>query len=326
MAKTDSKDLSRTFSTERAKRLPPQKRALKLLGRITFWLLFKTSRLLRPWIVELVGNVLGTMFFVVSKRYRSTAIANLEAAFGSEKTPKEIRQLAREVFKHFARESLQFFRLISMTREEVDRLVEVEGLENLDAALAKGKGCIAVTAHYGNWELLARKLVILGYPVNVIARDSDDPGMTGIATRIRETAGYKVFDKDQPIIGAFRRLKNNEILGILPDQNDFQGIPITFFNRPAATATGPAFLSIRSGAPIVPLFARRLPDKRYKLVIYPQIEFVPSGNQEEDIRTLTFLLTAAIEQEIRSNPSQWLWLHDRWKYAREVTGNARTEC
>jgi KDO2-lipid IV(A) lauroyltransferase len=226
------------------------------------------------------------------------------------------------VFRHFSRESLQFFRLLALTKDEVDALVEVDGIENLDRALGQGRGCIAVTAHYGNWEILARKIAILGYPVNVIARDSDDPGMTGIATRIREGAGYKVFDKDQPIIGAFRRLKNNEILGILPDQNDFDGIPVDFFSRPAATATGSAVLSLRSGAPIVPVFARKLDDGRYRITLYPQIGFEPSGDEERDIRELTSLFTAAIEREVRSNPSQWLWLHDRWKLAREVKADA----
>lgn len=310
------------MSKRRASKLPFRKRLIKLLGRVTFWWLQHTARLLSPAVVEHVGNLLGSMFFLLSRRYRKTAIDNLTAVFSKEKSPREINRMAREVFKHFARESLQFFRLLCLPKHEIDRLVEVVGIENLDRALEKGRGCIAVTAHYGNWELLARKLVLMGYRVNVIARDSDDPGMTNIATRIREEAGYRVFDKDQPLVGAFRRLKNNEILGILPDQNDYNGIPVMFFGRPAATAVGPAVLSIRSGAPIVPMFARRLNRCSYRLVIYPEIQFAPTGNEQEDVKNLTALITSTIEQEIRSNPSQWLWLHDRWKYAREVVGNA----
>ncbi|MGC8862088.1 MAG: lysophospholipid acyltransferase family protein [Armatimonadota bacterium] len=302
--------------TERARRLPPAKKLIKLVGRLTFWWLSLTGGLLRPWSIRLIGNFLGSAFYLISGRYRGIALSNLRAAF-PDKTEREAKDVAREVFRHFAREALQFFRLMSLSRAEIDALVETEGTENMDNALRKGRGVIAVTAHYGNWELLARKLVIMGYPVNVIARDSDDPGMTGIATRIRENAGYKVFDKDQPIIGAFRRLKNNEILGILPDQNDFDGIPVDFFGRPAATATGPAVLSLRSGAPIVPMFARKREDGRYTLRFYPAIEFEPTGDEERDVREITSLLTAAIEREIRSNPSQWLWLHDRWKYCRE---------
>jgi len=307
--------------TERARRLPPSKKLIKLLGRLTFRWLSLTGALLRPWSIRLIGNMLGSVFYLVSKRYRTIALSNLRAAL-PDITDRQAKIIAREVFRHFAREALQFFRLMSLSKEEVDSLVEIEGVDNLDRALAKGRGVIAVTAHYGNWEILARKLVIMGYPVNVIARDSDDPGMTGIATRIREDAGYKVFDKDQPIIGAFRRLRNNEILGILPDQNDFDGIPVDFFGRPAATATGPAVLSLRSGAPIVPMFARKLENGRYRLNFYPQIDFEPTGDEERDIREITSLVTAAIEHEVRSNPSQWLWLHDRWKYAGGQTAHA----
>ena len=223
--------------------------------------------------------------------------------------------MAKEVFRHFAREAFVFFRLLSLRKEQVDAMVDIEGLEHLDRALELGKGCVAVTAHYGNWELMARKFAILGYPISVIARDSDDPGITGITTRIRESGGYRVFDKDQPIIGAFRCLKKNEVLGILPDQNESDGVFVDYFGRPAATATGPAVLSLRSGAPMVPFFAHRLPDGRYLARAYPRIEFEPSGDEERDIRDLTALFTAAIEREVRQHPTQWLWLHDRWKSA-----------
>jgi len=178
-----------------------------------------------------------------------------------------------------------------------------------------------ITAHYGNWELLARKFVIHGYSMNVIARDSDDPGMTGITTRIRESGGYRVFDRDQPILGAFKCLRKNELLAILPDQNESKGLLIDFFGRPAATASGPAIISLRSGAPLIPAFATRQPDGRYKGVVYPQIDYTATGNEEEDIRQLTTLINAAIERHVRLNPSQWLWLHDRWKLSPEAPNN-----
>jgi KDO2-lipid IV(A) lauroyltransferase len=234
----------------------------------------------------------------------------------------EIASIAQEVFRHFAREALQFFYVVSLSREQVDAAVELVGRSHLDEALAKGHGCIALTAHYGNWEMLARKTAIQGYKVNVIARDSDDPGITGITTRIRESGGYRVFDKDQPVIGAYRALKSNEVLGILPDQNDSGGIFVDFFGRPAATATGPAVLSLKSGAPIVPAFCERVADGRYRATVYPALEFEPTGNQESDVAEVTRLVNAAIEAQVRRNPSQWLWLHDRWKLSPEVANAA----
>lgn len=280
---------------------------------MTFWWMSKTACLLRPWSVRVVGNSLGWLFYHVSARYRNVALRNLRAAFGREKSESEIRRIAQNVFRHFARGSVEFFYLLALDRDKIDSMIELEGQENIDNALDAGRGCIALTAHYGNWELLARKLVILGYKANVIARDSDDPGMTGMTTRIRESGGYRVFDKDQPLIGALRALKRNEVLGILPDQNESDGLLVDFFGRPAATATGPAIFALRSGAPIVPMFAARTPDGRYKATVYRPVEFRPTGDEAADVIALTGLINQAIEREVRANPDQWLWLHDRWK-------------
>lgn len=289
-----------------------------MIGRVTFQVMTKTAGLLRPWSVRAIGNTLGSLFYTVSSRYRNVALRNLRAAFGDQKSEAEIRKVAKSVFRHFARGAVEFFFLLSLSREQIDAMIDLEGVEHLDAALEQGNGCIVITAHYGNWELLARKLVIKGYKANVIARDSDDPGMTGIATRIRESGGYRVFDKDQPLIGAMRALRKNEVLGILPDQNESNGIFVDFFGRPVATATGPAVFALRSGAPLVPMFAPRMPDGRYKATVYPRIEFVPTGDEEKDIQDLTALINQAIEREVRSNPGQWLWLHDRWKMSPKI--------
>lgn len=291
---------------------------IKLIGRVVFLLMVRCAELLRPWFVRMAGNTLGGIFYVLSKRYRNVALKNLRAAYKNEKSEAEIEVIAKSVFKHFCREAVQFFRLIALSKEKIDSMAAIKGAEHIDNALAAGKGCIVLTAHYGNWELLARKLNILGYKVNVIARDSDDPGMTGITTQIREQGGYRVFDRDQPIIGAFRSLRNNEILGILPDQNESDGVFVNFFSKPAATAIGPAVLSLKSGAPIVPAFAVSNGCGEYEITVYPKIEFQPGEDEDENVLKLTGLVTAAIEKEIRRNPSQWLWLHDRWKKSPEA--------
>jgi KDO2-lipid IV(A) lauroyltransferase len=306
-------------STAKIARLPFKKRLIKLVGRVTFWWMSLSSHLWTAGSVRVAGNALGSIFYCASSRYRNTALNNLRNVYGEEKSEAQIRAMAKTSFKHFTRGALEFFYVLSLSPDQIHDMVDIEGIELLDKVLADGRGCILITAHYGNWELLARKLALLGYKVNVIARDSDDPGMTGITSRIRESGGYRVFDKSQPLIGAMRALKRNQILGILPDQHDMMGIFVDFFSRPAATATGPALFAIKSGASVLPVFAPRMPDGKYKVTFYPRIEFDQSGDTQSDVRELTSLINNAIEHAIRLLPEQWLWLHDRWKSSPEVT-------
>lgn len=294
-----------------------RKRIISLAGRFAFILLSGISSKLNPSRITRWGGWLGDMIYICSRRYRGVAIRNLSLSFPDWSTEK-VKQVARETCRNFARGALEFFYLIRLSPEHVDDWVSMEGAEYLDAAIAEGRGAIIVTAHYGNWELFARKIVLHGLPLNVIARDSDDAGMTGIANRIRESAGYRVLSRDNAALPALRRLKKNELLGILPDQNSYTGVMVDFFGRPAMTATGPAVFALRSGAPIVCGFCRRTEDGRFKCVIYPPLDVPRTGDEETDTRALTAAITSAIEDEIRKDPAQWLWLHSRWKRAEDI--------
>jgi KDO2-lipid IV(A) lauroyltransferase len=294
-----------------------KKRTELAAGRLAMAALWRLSRRLTPRRIERWGARLGDFMFVASRRYRRVVLENLAAAF-PDWSKQEVRRTGRNTFRNFARGALEFFYLLHLPPDELDRWIKIEGTEHLDAALKQGRGAIIVTAHLGNWELFARKLVLLGYRLNVIARDSDDPGMTGIANAIRQKGGYQVLARDASALPAMRCLRRNEVLGILPDQNAVVGIFVDFFGRPAATATGPAVFSLRSGAPIICGFAPRTEEGRFKAVMYPPLVTPTSGDEEADVRALTATLTKVIEEQIRKDPAQWLWLHDRWRRWREA--------
>ena len=297
---------------------PKLKKRIELAaGRLAMTTLFRLSKHLNPARVERWGKILGGFIFKASRRYRRVALKNLTAAY-PEWNEQDVKKTARESFTHFGRGALEFFYFLSVPSEELDERVEIEGKEHLDAALANGHGAIIVTAHLGNWELFARIFVLLGYPISVIARDSDDPTITEITNTIRQNAGYKVLGRDKSALPALRALRRNEVLGILPDQNTLSGIFVDFFGRPVATATGPAVFAIRSGAPIICGYTKRLGGGRFKTVLYPPIDLPLTGNEEADIHNVTAALTRAIEEEIRKEPAQWLWLHDRWRRTTEA--------
>lgn len=303
------------------KRRTLRKRMELFGGRLAVTGLLRLSGWLNPKRIERLGRLLGDFIYVASRRYRRVALKNLAAAF-PEWDSKKVRSTARDTFRHFSRGVLEFFYLLRLPSEDLDKWIDVEGIEHLETALAKGRGVVCVTAHLGNWELFARKIVLQGYKINVIARDSDDPTMTGVANEMRQNAGYRVLPRDGSALPALRCLRRNELLGILPDQNTYSGIFVDFFGRPAATAPGPAVLALKAGAPIICGFARRMEGGRFKAVLYPPIEVPLSGNEEADVHAITSALTKKIEDEIRKDPAQWLWLHDRWKRTSEAPDQA----
>ncbi|MBI2843802.1 MAG: hypothetical protein HYX78_10415 [Armatimonadetes bacterium] len=293
-----------------------KKRSEMALGRLALFAALRIAKRLTPEKIERWGRKLGGFIYVASRRYRGVAIRNLRAAY-PEWSEQEVRDVARRTFENFARGALEFLYLNDMPPQAVGEWLSVEDTSPLDAVLEKGRGAIVITAHLGNWELLARKFALLGYRINVIARDSDDPTTTGLANSIRENAGYKVLSRDSSAIPAMRCLRKNELLGILPDQNTWSGIFVDFFGRPAATATGPAVLSLKTGAPILCGFARRVDGGFFEAVIYPPLEVPSTGDEEADILALTQAYTRVIEDEIRKDPAQWLWIHDRWRRSAE---------
>jgi len=268
-----------------------------------------------PWqSADRVGRTLGTMGYYLSRRYRRAALENLRAAFPG-KTEAEVRSLARQTFCNFCRAFVEFFIVGRLSPSNIERIVELRGTEHTDEAMRRGKGGIILTAHLGNWEALARRLVVQGYSLNVIARDSDDPTMTGIVNSMREGGGYNVFSRDEAVRQGLRCLRANKFLGILPDQNTYgNAVFVDFFGRPAATATGAAMFALKTGGPILPTFAAwDRESKRYVGVIHPPLDVPLTGDSKRDVEAITAAYTAVIESEIRKDPSQWLWLHSRWK-------------
>jgi len=273
-----------------------------------------------------VSRTLGALGYLISRRYRRVSIANLRAAF-PDMSDREAKMLTGQVFRNFTRALIEFFIVRRFDKSDIERVTELNGAEHIDEALRRGKGCIILTAHMGNWEVLARRLVYAGYPLSVIARDSDDPTMTGVVNEARKQGGYRVLSRDSSVMSAMRALKRNELVGILPDQNTMGNcVFVEFFGRPAATAAGAALFAIRTGASIVPVFARWDGEtRRYTGFAQSPIEVDLTGDVEKDTYTITAAYTSVIEAEIRRDPAQWLWLHNKWKRTAEAATGLRQQ-
>jgi KDO2-lipid IV(A) lauroyltransferase len=265
----------------------------------------------RPAVLVL-GRCLGRLFYRVSPRHRRIARANLEIAFGKEKTAGQRRAIARASFAHFGRVTLETIKFSHYSPDRILRLIDIEGGEHLERALAAGKGALAFTAHYGNWETITPTFLRFG-PLYAIVRRLDNRLVDRRLTALRIRMGGGAIDKMGAARPILRVLKSGGILAILIDQNVLRGeaVFVDFFGRSAATTPGLATFHILMGAPLVPIFC--LPRGRRLLWrILPPPEIPLTGRREADVLKITQFCTKMIEDQIRRAPEWWLWMHKRW--------------
>lgn len=259
------------------------------------------------------GATLGRLAYRIDRRHREIALGNLTVAFGKERSPAELDGIARRSLEGFGRVIADILKMMRYSRARVLRLVTIEGAEHMASALAKGRGVLAFTAHFGHWELASAVISEAG-PFRPLVRILDNPLIERDLLRFRTRMGAAVIDKlgaSRPVLKALRR---NEIVTILIDQNVLrsQAVFVDFFGKTAATTPGLAFFHLTTGAPIVPFFIHPAPGRRYVFRYLPPLEFAAGPDRGADVLKITGICTKMIEHEIRHCPEQWLWIHKRW--------------
>jgi KDO2-lipid IV(A) lauroyltransferase len=258
------------------------------------------------------GEKWGLIAYRLDKKHRIRTHANLKIAF-PEWSPAAWDEGARNVYRHFGILASDFFRTRIRSNQEVLDNVEVTGTENLEAAESLGPGIIALTAHLGNWERFAQYCTGTGRAITVVARDANDGALQQKVLTMREATGVKVLSRGSAATALLRELKRGGLVGILPDQNASECF-VPFFGQPCGTVLGPAKLHLRTGAALLPAYCVRVGVGKYRVIILPAINL---DRAEQDPERLTAAANFALESVIRQFPSQYLWMHDRWKSARQ---------
>jgi KDO2-lipid IV(A) lauroyltransferase len=191
--------------------------------------------------------------------------------------------------------------------------VEFEGEEHVRHAYAQGRGVLFVTGHFGFWELQAMVHALRLQPMTVVARALDNRGLHELLERMRTRTGNSVVYRQGTIRRVVRLLLAGESIGILIDQHiqSRDAIHVDFFNRPAATTSVVAALAMRTGAPVVPLFALPIGQGRYRMIYEPPVE--PPKEGPDALREFTQRCTDVLEMYVRRHPQLWLWMHRRWR-------------
>jgi len=284
-----------------------------LLERIAAALKWICARL-SPASSARLGIVLGDIARLLDKRRREVARRNLRMAFGNAKSEEEINQIIRGVFRNIGQTAVEFLQIPTLTLDKAQAMITPDHRERLDECLRAGRGVVLVASHFGNWELMAAAGALAGYKISAVARPLDDPVLDKIVGKIRESSGLEVLSRRTSALAVVRRLKRDGIVGILADQNTRkQNIFVDFFGIKAATTPGPALLALRTGAALVPAFMMRDGPGKHRLILEEPIPVVRTGNEEADIIATTQKCVDVLERYVRQYPSQWLWVHRRWR-------------
>ncbi len=260
------------------------------------------------------GRGVARLAYGLSDRLRLTGFRNLELAF-PEMDERERERILRGCFTNLGRLLGEFSQFSRATPESLSRIVECQGLENLQAARERGRGVILFTGHLGAWELSSFALSAFGHPLSFLVRRIDNPRVEQMIEKTRTRFGNRSIDKRAAMRPMLRTLRAGGTLGTLVDLNTqpHEGIFVDFFGIPASTTSGLATLALHTGAAVLPVFVPwDEKQQRFTLHIDPPLTITPTGNQTEDIRQLTSLFTSVVESYVRRYPEQWLWIHKRW--------------
>jgi len=264
-----------------------------------------------------MGTALGLLFYAVDRRHRRIAAKNLEAAF-PHRPAAERRAIVRDVFTHFGRMLFELMKFSGLPPGEMLARVEFEGMERAEAAHALGRGTLFVTGHFGYWELQAIAHGAAGFTIGVLARALDNPALHALLEQIRGCTGNFVIYRRGAIRRVLRALQSNQGVALLIDQHIQapDAVTVSFFDRPASTTLALAVLALRTGAPVIPVFAMPAGVGRYRLVYEHPVD-PPSEDTPEAIRDFTQRCTDVLEMYVRRNPELWLWMHRRWRIAED---------
>lgn len=291
-----------------------------MTGRIAYFVaraLLAAARWIPLSWTHRVGKPLGAIAYRVDGRHRRVGLRNLELAFGKDPFGGRSHQrLLGDCYRHLATSVLEAAHFPRLDARSIRRFVRCEGYERFLAAKARGRGVLILTAHVGNFELMALAQSLFGHPLHFIARPLDNARLDQYLNTIRTRHGNRMIEKKKAGRQVIEALRRGDVVGILADQNATrnEGVFVDFFGHQASAFVGPARIAMVARAPVVPVFiVRDRLDGTHTIHVGEEIEVAASGDRKADARETTQRFQRAIEDFVRRHPDQWFWVHRRWK-------------
>jgi len=292
-----------------------------------FYILTLIAAFLPAFITYRLGGMVGLLIPLIVPKRRAIAIDNISRALPFMKSHPlwnnpcdDPKKLARETFKNLGRSLMEVCRLYQGHGENIFASIDLRGAEHYTAARLRGKGVVFLTGHCGNWELMALAFCrLFNASMSVVARRQNNPYLNRMVEIMRGRYNNSVIYKQGAIKGIISVLRTGGSIGLLTDQAMFpaDGALIDVLGRKAWASKAPVIIANKTGASFLPAFIHR-EGERHVITIYPEHQF--SGDMsDEGIREETQSLSRYVENFVITHPTQWYWVHRRWKRAGELS-------
>jgi KDO2-lipid IV(A) lauroyltransferase len=273
--------------------------------------------------VRAIARCFGWLAYRLDSGARQISLANLDVVFSDAMPRAEKERIACRSMQSLAATILTLFWSRGQSRERLDKIVELDAecLARFREALARGKGVVYATLHYGNWELLALAGGHYGMPLQIVAETMRNEAVGRLIARLRAGTGNHMIPQRGAAPKLLRAVRHGEAAVLLIDQNapeEGGGEWLEFFGLPAFNNVLAAALAVRTGAALFSCHAMPLPNGQVRLVYGPEIPYTVTGDYDADVRRVSQQCLAHFEELIRAQPEFWLWSYKRWKHRRDA--------
>lgn len=269
-------------------------------------------------IIRITAEISASLFWHVGFYWRKRAMENLRFVYKDKRTEKELRGIAKASMKNIVRLMFELIAIPKMQKAAFKNMV-VSGEEHLKEALGKGDGVIGLGNHIGNFIYMIVGLTMKGYPISYMFKEPENNHITAFIWDIKKRLDLHpipLHPRKQAIKKSFIWLKKKNLLWLAMDQDARKGdVGVEFFGIKAATPQGPAVLATKTGSVVLPMYVKRKGWLAHEINFWPPIEMVNTGDKETDKYTNLKKMNEITEKMILDNPTEWWWIHRRWKRA-----------
>jgi KDO2-lipid IV(A) lauroyltransferase len=232
---------------------------------------------------------------------------------GPEASQEQVEAMVHRACINIMKGHYDLFRLGRLSLDEIMGMIQIQGREHMDEALAQGKGAILISAHFGNVDILAQVPRAFGIPISGAVEHVQPERLFQYTLKLRTRHGVRMIPSDGPMMELYRALKRGELIGLPSDRGIGDNTrQVDFFGSPAWLPAGPVRLALRTGAPLIPGFGLRLPDNTFLARIEPALDLPRTGDREADIVAGMEMVADVLERTISQHPDQWLVAAPVW--------------